>query len=351
MPRAIATLILLSLPVLGRADEPKYFLETKDVQKVVAKLPYGVTCPKIQATEWAVVMPQLPELPGQTKVKTTLAAVPPGPTAVLLKDRNALARPMLALRIPAKTPELKTSMNVLVTYEATLRSRALTKLDPNSLDLNIEVPKVVELSAADRKKALAATTKLDFETPVFKKWLTDQKLIREPKETDIDFARRSFEALKDVKFILGAQLDRKASAVALAKKSDDSGMANLYVAVLRANKVPARILYGRWTEPAVKAKNYQWHTSSEFYADGVGWVPVDPSRAIRRYGEVGGAGYFGHDGGDFLVFHVDPDIMVDVPGQGVKTLEIMQLPAWFARGEGSGEGVQFREDWTIEKLP
>jgi hypothetical protein len=351
MPREATALIVLSLSLVCRADEPKYFLETTDVQKVVAKLPYGVTCPKLKATDWAVVAPQLPELPGQTKVKSTIVAVPPGPASQVFKDRSPLGRPLLELRIPAKTPELKMEMNVLVTYEATLRSRVLTELEPDPLAPATKAPKVDELSPADRKKALAVTAKLDFETPVFKKWLADEKLVRDSKETDIAFARRAFDALLAVKFALTAPMDRKASSVALAKKTDDSGMSNLFVAVLRANKVPARGLFGRWTEPAVKGKNYQWGTVSEFYADGVGWVPVDASRAVRRYGAPGGTGYFGHGDGDFLAFHVDPDLTVDVPGHGVKTFEMLQTPAWFAHGEGSADGVQFREDWTIEKLP
>ena len=36
---------------------------------------------------------------------------------------------------------------------------------------------------------------------------------------------------------------------------------------------------------------------AEFFADGVGWVPVDPS-----------LGHFGGDAGNFLTFHVDPDV-------------------------------------------
>jgi hypothetical protein len=344
--RIVATLIVLSIPFVSRAGEPKYFLETKDAQKVVAKLPYGVTCPKMKATEWTVVIAQLPELPGQTKVKSTLVAVPPGGKAIVLKERGTLGRSMLALKIPAKTPELKTTINVLITYEATLHARVLTELEPG-----MKAPKVVALSAGDRKKALAATTKYDFETALFKKWLADEKLLREPKESDIDFARRTYETLRGtVKFFLAAKMDRKASDVALAKKSDDTGMSNLFVAVMRANKVPARGLFGRWTTPAIKGRYLQWQTVSEFYADGVGWVPVDVSNGARRESSAGFP-EFGHDAGQFLTFHVDQDIPVDVPGSGVKTLETLQSPNWFVRGDGTGDGIQFREDWTIEKLP
>ena len=278
MPRYLAILALSSIPFVSRADEPKYFLESKDVAKVVAKLPFGATVPKITATDWVVVVPQLPELPGQTKVKSTLVAVPPGPTAVVLKERGTLGRPLLSLRIPAKTPELKTKLDILVTYEATLRSRVLKELEPG-----MKTPKVAELPAGDRKKTLAATPTLDFETPAFKKWLADEKLLREPKELDIDFARRLFLALRqDLKFTVAGKVERKASAIVLAKKTDDEGMSNVFVAALRANKVPARGLVGRWIVPAIKNQYYQWQTISEFYVDGVGWVPADVSSGVRR---------------------------------------------------------------------
>ena len=65
MSRIVPTLIVLSIPFLCQADEPKYFLEIKDAQKVVARLPYGITCPKMKATEWTIVAAQLPlEAPG-----------------------------------------------------------------------------------------------------------------------------------------------------------------------------------------------------------------------------------------------------------------------------------------------
>ena len=188
MFRIVPTLIVLSMPFVSRADEPRYFLETSDVQKVVAKLPYGITCPKMKATDWTIVVAQLPELPGQTKVKSTLVAVPPGPTATVLKERGTLGRTMLALKIPAKTPELKTTINVLVTYEATLRSRVLKELEPG-----MKAPKVADLPAGDPQEVARPSRPSSIsETAVFKKWLADEKLLREPKETDIDFARRAF---------------------------------------------------------------------------------------------------------------------------------------------------------------
>src|SRR3954451_8657068 len=99
----IAIPILLAAAVLGRADEPpKWFLESKETEKVVAKLPYGVTCPKMKASDWVLVVPQLPELPGQTKVKSSIVSVPAGSTGVVVKERGTLGRNLLVLRVPAK---------------------------------------------------------------------------------------------------------------------------------------------------------------------------------------------------------------------------------------------------------
>ena len=74
------------------------------------------------------------------------------------------------------------------------------------------------------------------------------------------------------------------------------------------------------------------------------------SNGVRRESSAGFPD-FGHDAGQFIVFHIDQDIQVDVPGNGQKTFETLQTPNWFVHGDGSGDGVQFRDDWAIEKLP
>src|SRR4051794_35197918 len=135
-------------------------------------------------------------------------------------------------------------------------------------------------------------------------------------------------------------MDRKASAAAQMRKSDDTGLANVFTSVLRANKIPARNLVGRWAEPATKGIKgvgngmyYQWQVRSEFFADGIGWVPVDLGSAKMRDESKEGLVYFGHDAGHFLTSHVDQDFTVDVPLMGPRTLEGFQAVNWFVRGE------------------
>jgi hypothetical protein len=67
---------------------------------------------------------------------------------------------------------------------------------------------------------------------------------------------------------------------------------NLFVAVLRGNQIPARCLTGVWlwsndgnwtaqgiqrgaTEGETLSWDFQKHTVSEFFVDGIGWVPAD----------------------------------------------------------------------------
>ena len=51
------------------------------------------------------------------------------------------------------------------------------------------------------------------------------------------------------------------------------------------------------------------------------------------------------------MFHVDQDFSVDVPLKGVQKLDTLQSPYWSVIGAGSGDGLQIRTDWTIEKTP
>jgi transglutaminase-like putative cysteine protease len=128
----------------------------------------------------------------------------------------------------------------------------------------------------------------------------------------------------------------------------------LYVAALRANGIPARQLVGRWAQSAKKNEMLygkpwqQEHIKSEFYAGGIGWVPVDVSVAVDYDKKPGSLKHFGDDPGNFLTFHFDADLMLDVPVVGKKPIRFMQEPAYFFEGRGSLEGAVIQSDWVVE---
>jgi transglutaminase-like putative cysteine protease len=150
-------------------------------------------------------------------------------------------------------------------------------------------------------------------------------------------------------------MDRHASAVCASGKSDCGGMSNLFVAVMRASQVPARGLFGRWATSAKKGEKvgeidyYQWHVMAEFFADGVGWVPVDVSSSVLHDRSKSGLRCFGNDRGEFLTFHVDPDFDVDTGAFGVNHVGSLQSPAWWVTGNGTVDGWKANEDWQIVK--
>lgn len=348
MRRFLSALALAaSLAAAAAAETPRYALEVKDNQSVVGVVTYRVSCPKIQATEWVVFAPAAPELPGQTQVKTSMT-----PAAVAAKEKSPLARPLLMARVPAKTPALKTGVSVEVTYEATLRARTLQRLPA---DAKPEI--VLDLSAADRGRYVAEFGDMDFGKDVFKKWLQTRKLTRGPQEDVVDFARRAFLDIRSkATYEYAFTEDRHASHVCQGEKSDCGGLSTLFVSVMRANKIPARALYGRWATSAKPDDKlgsvpfYQWHVKAEFFADGVGWVPVDMSCAVVHDKSKEGLKYFGADPGDFIVFHLDANLQLDSQWFGVKPMHSLQIPAWWVTGKGAVDGSKSTEDWKVKPI-
>ena len=133
-------------------------------------------------------------------------------------------------------------------------------------------------------------------------------------------------------------MDRAASHVCKDRKSDCGGLcARLFVTILRANGIPARQLVGRWAtsaEPLQKIGEVlfnQQHVKAEFYAVGIGWVPVDLSSAVQWDRSSDGLNYFGQDPGDFMVLHLDNMFHVETQVLGRMDIPYLQGVAFWVR--------------------
>jgi transglutaminase-like putative cysteine protease len=152
-------------------------------------------------------------------------------------------------------------------------------------------------------------------------------------------------------------MDRHASQVCQAGRSDCGGLCLLFCSILRSQGVPARCLVGRWAtsaKPGAKAGAatfFQQHVKAEFYVEHVGWVPLDCSSAILHDKSPEGLRFFGHDPGDFLVLHLDPELEVDTLHFGRKKLNWLQGVDYWVTGDGTLEGCTKKEDWVVEALP
>ena len=103
---------------------------------------------------------------------------------------------------------------------------------------------------------------------------------------------------------------------------------------------------GRLTE----RMNDQVHVKAEFFAQGVGWVPVDLSSAVLHDRSPEGLRYFGNDSGDFVTFHVDSDMTVETYF-GRRTIEWLQVPSYWVIGVGSLDGLTTRSAWKVASEP
>jgi transglutaminase-like putative cysteine protease len=323
---------------------PAYVLESRDVGRVRAVLTYEIRVPNFKAKEWIIYAGQLPELPSQIQVRSNLK-----PSGETFREQSPLRQQVLRAR--ARGPDLTKGVPIQVTYEALLRSRNLRPLRSGE-----KPPEVTTLSADERKNALLKLGLIDFGGADVKKWMEEEKLHRQPNEADVDFARRVFLKIRaQFTYEFKEGMDIHPAAVCRARKSDCGGLSTLIVAVLRANGVPARTLAGRWAESAKPVEKvgelpyYQWHVKAEFFAAGVGWVPVDMASAIVWDKSKEGLEHFGHDPGDFLTFNIDDTLELDTIHFGKEKVENLQSPVYWLLGDGKLEPTKKKEDWQVEK--
>jgi hypothetical protein len=212
---------------------------------------------------------------------------------------------------------------------------------------------------AEIAQSLVASETLDFDTHAFQTALDQNDLRPHRDETELDFARRVFVALRpQLHYEYRADLDRRSSAVWQSTKSDCGGINGLYVSVLRANGIPARTLCGRWAKSAKDSDTLgglpyaQWHVKAEFFLPRVGWIPVDLSGAVQcAPANDTGLAYFGSDRGDFITMHTDFDLMVDALRFGRQRIIADQGFAYWVTGTGSMTGHTSHETWQVRDLP
>lgn len=344
----ISSVFVLSHLLLSPTAEhsAKYILKSSETKRIEAELTYEIKMPKLQVREWIVYAPQAPELPGQIRVRTTLE---PGgkPSFELSPER----RPMMMTRIAGQNGR-ENEIIVHVKYQVTLLSRELAPLRKGRAG-----PAMTPLSEKDWQNNLEIGGEFDWKSEPVQRWVREHRLQRNKEESDIDFARRVFVAIRrSLTYEWKSEMNRHASAVCKAGKSDCGGLSMLLVTILRGNDIPARTLVGRWAQSS-KPKElvgdlpyYQTHVKAEFFASGVGWVPVDVTTGLlEKKGD--GLRCFGNDPGDFLVMHVNPQLRLDSIHFGKKDVEWLQSPAYWVTGRGNIEPTETKEKWEVRKVP
>jgi len=326
------------------AQPGEYHIQANKTRRVkaemVARLTYRPVNPN--ALRWCLLIADAPELDRQSDVRTygVRVAELPEAKAELLRDTTPHPRSFYRLAIPAgPAGGLKTAhgLTVSVTYEATLYARNLVAGAPKT--------RPVPLTDPERKVYLAPSTSVDFEIPSFQAWLDSAALRRREKETELAFAFRAFKHLRAQCPETGAP-GMKASEVCASKEgSSCGGCAVLFCAVLRANGIPARSVWGRWASSLRQAGAIIWHVKAEFYLAGIGWVPADPGAGRGR--QIAPEALFGRDSGDFITFHIDPDIQLPDGFSGKLDVVSAQSIQTVWQNSGGMNDWKWDDHWTV----
>lgn len=312
-----------------------YVLDHRPVRRIEVTMSTNYRCPEGTVDRWAVFPPAFPELPRQRGIKLTFT-----PEATPVQDGGALKQKVHIIRVVGKPKGFEAKLRC----EMTLYSNRVVPL------LAGQARPKVELAPADAKIFTHSTA--DMTTKVFKDFVARNKLDRGAKESEMDFARRTFLLISKNFTYLYPNIEGK--DVIEVGKGDCGALSWLFIRVMRANHIPARMLLGHWADSETPDKRKgrppddHPHAKAEFFAPGLGWVDADLS------GGVGNAAgnpliCFGNEAGDFVVCDLDIDRLVSVwPNAPPAKLGGTQGFFWWY--QGSGKNIRLEDHWLVKTL-
>jgi hypothetical protein len=337
---AVPPPLLAQRPLVPR--DGTFHVESRPAFTFQATLTEDWVCPHAGDGILRVYAPVLPELPGQRKVSTRLYVVGEDrPKARDITERSIDRRPMLALDIKSNQLAPSAGISLRLRYVGTLFARTLRRGAP---------PRPVpDLAVDERRRYLMASTTMDHTNREFRRWMTEHGLKRQKDEDSMRFAYRVFTHFIDNAHYGGdtsSYEKRRPSQVCKSFANDCGGLALLFVAVMRANDVPARTLFGRWAIPQTDSYG-QYHVIAEFFVDKSGWVPVDIAGTLVHKPKDSYA-FFGNTDGQFLAFHIDTDL--EPAGDCRHGWAQYLLVQWQGTGD-AGRDQHVESKWEVARRP
>jgi transglutaminase-like putative cysteine protease/HEAT repeat protein len=110
-----------------------------------------------------------------------------------------------------------------------------------------------------------------------------EQAIGDPEATDLEKARSLYEYMAaNCRYDIDEEQDL-ASAVLDGKPASCSELAYTYAALCRAVGIPARVVSAAVNRGGrTFSVDWRGHRWAEFYAEGIGWVPVDPTNRLNH---------------------------------------------------------------------
>ena len=157
----------------------------------------------------------------------------------------------------------------------------------------LEVNILVSLSRYDLQTAMENKDKNQFQQTGLEEFLREEKFIEKENSEittiadsitatdEIEIIRNIYKYVIDnMEYVIQGKKDRGAIYALRYKKGDCSEYSDLFVALCRAKKIPARVVNGISVQSDSKTAKHNW---VEVYLKEYGWVPFDPSKGDIRY--------------------------------------------------------------------
>ncbi|PHQ36828.1 transglutaminase-like domain-containing protein [Rhodopirellula bahusiensis] len=335
-----------ALPEIPSGLNSGFSIVRTPAKRVTATITFDVETPSLVADTWIFAMPQPPDLPCQKLVRGSTT-----PDSENIADKSVFQRTIRRCRIEVKDDTQLSAAGFRCDDELQLFARSLTYNRRNTSAENAVEP----LSIQDRQNFLRTTPEYDYRSDEFQEWKAKNRFQRKRTEGEVRFAQRVFQKLAHTfRYSYVATEDRTASLLCQSNATDCGGLSTLFATVMRSEGVPARILSGRWAISATPGETindqpyYQYHVIAEFFAQDVGWIPVDTSSAIIHDRTKTKLQYFGESSAEFITYHVDPGVEFDSDLFGDYRAAYFQIPLMWVSGTGTLEGFRHQESWTVK---
>lgn len=343
---ALAVMAVGIAPAYSQAFPMKFcHMQKAPAKSYTGTLRFKVEGPSVEALQWVVFNPAPPDTDFQQFKGMTISIDKSKESGQYVKEQSPEHRYIFRSLVSANESSLINKLSMRTTYSLAIA--------PGQLASGVSAVTVAPLS--DRQQALytAASETINYRSADFQNWISSKGLVKRVNEGDMDFAWRAFAAIRrQFDYNYDREQDRHISKLCSASATDCGGVSWMLVGVLRANGIPARSVVGRWLKndpsPDNSENGYgQVHVKSEFFAKNVGWVPVEMSGAISdKFGDP--LAYFGRFNGDFVVFHIDSDLVFDSLWFGLSNVRNFQSPMFWVTGKGNLNGHSTETSWQTK---
>ncbi len=284
-----------------------WHLEYKPFKRV--RIQYAIRCdyPDGKIKEWEVLAALAPNLPQQTVHQSRLFIYGEEAKGATSRTVSEDHQRIFWVRCPVQMLQRDNQLVAMVEHDVTSAKRQLVPGPP--------LESVSPLPVNESWFCLKETPEINFNHPPFQEFLTKNALRLDKDESILSFGRRVHHFVRTyMRYNINAPFGETTITQDCQTRDGHCGnYSRLVVGIMRANNIPARLLFGHWLLKDISQGPTEDHTQSEFYIPEIGWVMADSSVAVPTGGwkpegdiEEG----FANDSTCFITFHLHGPLLL-----------------------------------------